>query len=57
MFGSTIETPESIVEDQVRFLDNLESLEELIKSNKSEAEAMTEELLEESEEEGSLVCN
>jgi hypothetical protein len=43
--------------DQVRFLDNLESLEELIKSNKSEAEAMSEELFEESEEDGSLVCN
>jgi len=26
-------------------------------SNKSEAEAMTDELLEESEEEGNLVCN
>jgi hypothetical protein len=32
-------------------------LEELIKSNKSKAEAMTEELLDESEEDGSLVCN
>ena len=57
LIGSLIETPGSIVDDQVRFLDNLESLDELIKSNKSEAESMTDELLDESEGEGSLVCN
>ena len=49
--------PDSVVDDQVRFLDNLGSLEELIKSNESEAEAITEGLLDESEEDGSLVCN
>ena len=57
VLGLLIDVPDSIVEDQVQFLDNLESLKELIESNKSQAEAMTEELLDESEEDGSLVCN
>ena len=57
VLGLLNEVPGTIVEDQVRFLDTLDTLNELIKSNKSEAEAITEELLDESEEEGSLVCN
>ena len=60
VLGSPIEipdVPDSIVDDQVRFLDNLDTLNELISSNKSEAEAMIQELLDESEESGSLVCN
>ena len=48
---------DSIVDDQVRFLNDLNSLNELISSNKSEAEAMIQDLLDEAEESGSLVCN
>jgi len=51
------DVPDSIVDDQVRFLDNLDALAELISSNKSEAEVMMQELLDEAEESGSLVCN
>ena len=57
VLGAANETPTSIVSDLTRFLENSDSLNELIGSNQSAAEAMTEELLNESEEDGSLVCN
>ena len=57
VLGLLNDVPDSIVEDQVRFLETLDTLNELIKSNKSEAEAITEELRVEADEDGSLVCN
>jgi hypothetical protein len=57
VFGSIIEIAQSIIDEQVHFLDIPESVSELINSNKSDAEAMIAELRDESEEGGSPVCN
>jgi hypothetical protein len=57
VIGSAVEIPDSIVDDLVRFRNDSDSLNALVNSNKSEAEAMIEDLRDQSEEDGSLVCN
>jgi len=56
--GTTPKIPDAVIDDLISFAENSEEFAELIACNRSEAEAVMEELLSaEDQEEGSLVCN
>lgn len=56
--GTTPKIPDAVIDDLISFAENREQFAEEIASNRSEAEAVMEELLSaEDQEEGSLVCN
>jgi hypothetical protein len=58
VLGASPKVPDAVIDDLISFLDGSDELSEIINSNKSEADAVMEGLLEEGEEEqGSLVCN
>ncbi len=56
ILGTTPVIPEDVISDLVGFSEESEELIEEVSDNRSEAEATLEDLLEEEEEEGSLVC-
>ncbi len=56
ILGVTPVIPDAVIEDLIGFSEESEELIDEINDNRSEAEATLEELLEEEEEEGSLVC-
>jgi hypothetical protein len=56
--GVSPKIPDAVIDDLISFAENSEEFAELIASNRSEAEAVMEELLSDGDqEEGSLVCN
>jgi hypothetical protein len=56
ILGAKPTTPDSVVNDLTRFINDYETLNETIANNASGAESAIEELSEEAEQ-GSLVCN
>ena len=56
ILGTTPVIPDDVISDLVGFSEESEELIEEVSDNRSEAEATLEDLLEEEEEEGSLVC-
>jgi hypothetical protein len=56
ILGTVPEIPDAVIDDLIGFSEESDELIDEIKDNRSEAEATLEELLEEEEEEGSLVC-
>ncbi len=57
ILGVAPKIPDTVMDDLIAFAENRDEMEETIASNQSEAEAVMEELLQDEDEEGSLlVC-
>ena len=56
VIGSRPDTPEAVIDDLVSFLDEIEDLNETVAHNNSVADAIVEELQEDEDGDGSLVC-
>jgi len=56
ILGASPDVPDRVIDDMISFLEGSDELNETVASNRSSAEAVMDELLEE-EEQGSLVCN
>ena len=56
VIGTAPDTPDTVIDDLVSFLDESDDIDETVASNASEADAIVEELQKEDEEQGSLVC-
>ena len=56
ILGTTPVIPDDVLSDLIGFGEESESLIEDLSDNRSDAEATLEELLEEEDEEGSLIC-
>jgi hypothetical protein len=57
VLGTTPKIPDAVIEDLIAFSERSGELAEKIADNRSEAEAIMEELLSEEQDTGSLICN
>ena len=56
VIGTRPDTPDTVIDDMVSFLDSIGELNETVARNTSEADIIVEELQEDEQGDGSLVC-
>ena len=56
LLGTAPDTPDTVIDDLVGFLEDSDDIDDIVASNESEADTIVEELKDDEEGDGSLVC-